>query len=328
MEINTTELVDSIGELHLEGNVIPHSWYQSEYFQKTTEKSGSKPYLLAMLIMADILYWYRPTYVQDETTGKIVVIKKKFKSDKLQRSYEQIAEKFGIDKQSAQRACYFLRDKNLIEIEYRTLNINGQKIANVVFLNPVIETVKQSLMIPVIKIDETPHQNRGDGVIKIDDTNTKITYTDYNIEKNNNISACASEESTPDEFHERLRFFPFLERQKLPAARLNELADLFAYIAQKQKRSTLIKEQEWLDLCFSLDKEGMSVEGIKCLYRYCEQICKIQTITPKVMNWKLTEYKEFVEKQQRKQNQPKPVHTVFDPNNIVLTASRIPEGYL
>lgn len=127
----------------------------------------------------------------------------------------------------------------------------------------------------------------------------------------------------PDEPSEKLRFFPFLERTPLPIETLNELADLFSFIASKEGRNTLYSEQEWIELCRKLFDEGMSVEGIKCLYRYCDEILKMNPITAKVMNWKFTAYKKFVEGQQK----PKPKTEPFNPLCFKIESNPLPEGY-
>jgi len=95
---------------------------------------------------------------------------------------------------------------------------------------------------------------------------------------------------------ERLRFFPFLEKTNLPVKTLNELTELFSDIASQQNRRTLIKENEWVEQCKKFFDEVMSVQGIGSLYRYCKDVCKKEVVTPKVLDWKLTEYKAFLEK--------------------------------
>lgn len=97
--------------------------------------------------------------------------------------------------------------------------------------------------------------------------------------------------SEPDE---RLRFYPFLERSGLPIETMNDLVCLFADIAQDQDRRTLIRDNEWVDMCRKLFDEGMTVYGIRGLYRYCKEIEKKNVITPKVMDWKLSDYKKFL----------------------------------
>ena len=87
---NTT--VDLVGQMHLEGNVIPHMWFEN------FRLSSGKPDLNAIIILAEIVYWYRPSYEKDEATGRLINIKKKFKSDLLQLSYDRFAEQFSFSK--------------------------------------------------------------------------------------------------------------------------------------------------------------------------------------------------------------------------------------
>lgn len=51
-------VVDKLREINLDGNVIPHSWYGQ--LRKKTKKGVEKPYLNAIVILAEITYWYRP----------------------------------------------------------------------------------------------------------------------------------------------------------------------------------------------------------------------------------------------------------------------------
>ena len=55
-EIYTTgnEIVDANATLNFTGNIIPQAWY------KTIIKDSGKPHLTAIVILADIVYWYRP----------------------------------------------------------------------------------------------------------------------------------------------------------------------------------------------------------------------------------------------------------------------------
>ena len=57
--------VDSMGKINISGNVIPQMWY------RTVIKDNGKPHLLAVTVLADIVYWYRPSEVRDEGTGQV-----------------------------------------------------------------------------------------------------------------------------------------------------------------------------------------------------------------------------------------------------------------
>ena len=77
------------------GNFIPNAWYKSIHFE------NGKPYLIACNILAEIVYWYKPQVFYDEQTGQISSIKKKFKGELLQKSYNDLAENYGISKGQA-----------------------------------------------------------------------------------------------------------------------------------------------------------------------------------------------------------------------------------
>ena len=74
---------DLLQEIAFSGNVIPQVWYR--VFVKSDLKHP-KPHLLAINILADIVYWYRPREIRDEGTGQVIGFQKKFRDDKLQRS--------------------------------------------------------------------------------------------------------------------------------------------------------------------------------------------------------------------------------------------------
>ena len=56
-------IVDTMGTINISGNIIPAIWY------RTITKENGKPYLLAIVILADIVYWYRPSWVEKEIFG-------------------------------------------------------------------------------------------------------------------------------------------------------------------------------------------------------------------------------------------------------------------
>lgn len=89
-KLTGNEAVDAMAAMAVTGNVIPATWY------KTITTPSGKADLVAINILSDVLYWYRPREVRDEYTGDIVAYQKRFAADYLQRSYEQLSEHFGI----------------------------------------------------------------------------------------------------------------------------------------------------------------------------------------------------------------------------------------
>ncbi len=123
------KIVDSIGTINFAGNIIPQQWY------KTVLRNNGKPYLLAITILSDIVYWYRPTEVRDEASGRVIGWKKRFKEDLLQRSYDQFANLYGETKRSVTDAVICLEKLGVVNRVFRTIEtFGGMKLSNVLFL--------------------------------------------------------------------------------------------------------------------------------------------------------------------------------------------------
>ena len=91
------QIVDAVGQLKYAGNLIPNSWYG-----KITLQSG-KSDLVAIVILAEIVYWYRPTEIKENATG-MIVWKKKFRKDYLQKSIRELADKFSLSYEQVKNA--------------------------------------------------------------------------------------------------------------------------------------------------------------------------------------------------------------------------------
>ena len=130
-------IVDENAKLNISGNVIPQMWY------RTIVRESGKPNLTAIIILADIVYWYKPTELRDESSGQVVAVKKKFKADLLQRSYQQISEQFGISKKEATNAIIFLEKLGVVKRVFRTVNINGLVVNNVLYLELIVQKLRQ-----------------------------------------------------------------------------------------------------------------------------------------------------------------------------------------
>lgn len=153
------EIVDMVGRISITGNIIPQIWY------KTITHPSGKPYLEAIVILSDIVYWYRPTEVRDERTGEVIAYRKRFKADLLQRSYADLAQQFGISKREATNAVVALEKIGVVRRHLRTIDVNGTKMANVLFL----ELVPKALLAltcgevtPITFKSDTSHVQKGD----------------------------------------------------------------------------------------------------------------------------------------------------------------------
>jgi len=110
MKIQSTgsPAVDAMCKLSITGNVIPDLWYSNILHD------NGKPDLLAITLLSDITYWYRPEEIRDEHSGIIIGWRKKFKGDLLQKSYAEYSEKFGESKRSIKAALDHLEKLGII----------------------------------------------------------------------------------------------------------------------------------------------------------------------------------------------------------------------
>lgn len=113
----------------VEGNVIDHSWY---HIVKKKSIKNCRTDTNALLILSDIVYWHKPSHKIDEETG-VHSIHKKFKSDLLQKSYSELENQFGFTKEQSRSAIETLEELGIIEREFRTVNVNGTPVANIMF---------------------------------------------------------------------------------------------------------------------------------------------------------------------------------------------------
>ncbi|MBK8536665.1 MAG: MarR family transcriptional regulator [Candidatus Competibacteraceae bacterium] len=118
-----------IGQMHFEGNIIPHPWYQ-----RITLESG-KPDLSAIILLAEIIYWYRPYQTLDKH-GK-PLLRKHFDGDMFQCTAAYFETKFGLTKDQARKALKRLEDAGYIRREYRSIVQQGILRNNIMFIEPV-----------------------------------------------------------------------------------------------------------------------------------------------------------------------------------------------
>lgn len=180
IDVRTSQAVMETATLEITGNIVPPQWMDH------LRTPSNKPNLVAAVVLSEVIYWNKPVY--DREKGKWL---KKFVADKWQMNYSQVADHWGFSKVQVRRAVYYLRDQELINVEYRTVTLpNGDKITNVPFVEPVIQNIRAITM--RIKPDQNctgldenaePDQNctgsTSKSLIKIDQyteiTNTEIT---------------------------------------------------------------------------------------------------------------------------------------------------------
>ena len=113
------KIVDQMAKINFSGNVIPEIWYQ------TIVNENGKVNLLAINILADVVYWYRPTEIRDEKTGNVSYSKKFHDDELLQRSYEQLCQKFNVSNKQAREALIVLEQLGVVKRVFRTIMTVG-----------------------------------------------------------------------------------------------------------------------------------------------------------------------------------------------------------
>ncbi len=140
-------VVDAMGSLNITGNVIPTIWY------KTVLKENGKPYLLAIAILADIVYWYRPIEMRNQATGQILGWKKKFSGDILRQSCQYYADLFGESKKTVKVAIDRLEELCVVRREFRTVSCGEGLISNNVMYLELIPGQLYQLTYPEMESD-------------------------------------------------------------------------------------------------------------------------------------------------------------------------------
>lgn len=140
MSITGSVECDQLMTFQITGDIIPRSWYKT-----ITKKnsSGEKPHLLAISILGEIVYWYRPTEIRDEHTGEITGYKKKFASDLLQKTYDELAKTYGCSKDTITEAIVFLEKLGVIKREFRTITIGNIVCNNVLYIRLIVTRLKE-----------------------------------------------------------------------------------------------------------------------------------------------------------------------------------------
>jgi hypothetical protein len=122
-----SELVQ-LEEHYHQVDVIPQTWYQS------LVDSKKRPKLNAILLLAEIVYWYRLVPVYDIHTKQLISYEKKFKLDVLQKSYKDFQDKFGLTKVQSRKALDFLVEKGLVSRTFRDIKEGSVPLSNVMYL--------------------------------------------------------------------------------------------------------------------------------------------------------------------------------------------------
>lgn len=186
MKRNTTPQTEAISRIDTSGNMIPVNWYKT--IQKQESKSGKiarKPHLLAINILADIVYWHKNTVIRDEITAEIIEVRKRFAADLLQRSYASIVNMFGCSDKDAREAVAFLESLGLITRVFRNIETKDGILPNRLFIDvhaSLIE-VATTTNTPIPQLKKIYPPNGGDIPTKEETCIDEIEEYTYNTTK-------------------------------------------------------------------------------------------------------------------------------------------------
>ena len=121
-------VVDAVGKMNFAGNVIPENWF------KTVVSASGKVHLLAIFILSEIVYWYKPTEVRDERTGDVRWRKKFEAEDCLQKSYTALERKFNASHKQIRDALITLERLGVVKRDFRDIETKLGKCPNVLYL--------------------------------------------------------------------------------------------------------------------------------------------------------------------------------------------------
>ena len=137
INIELPSAVQQMASLSISGNVVPMQWF------KTLTFDNGKPDTNSILILSDIVYWYRPTEIRDERTGAVIGLKKKFSEDLLRKSYADLEIQFGLSSRQLRECLCRLEKKGLIKRVFRTIHSSVGRQNNVMYLQLFPEKVQE-----------------------------------------------------------------------------------------------------------------------------------------------------------------------------------------
>ena len=240
------DIVDRISEINMTGNIIPHNWYKNILFE------SRKPDLIAIVILADVVYWYRPTEFRDEHTGDVIGRRKKFQADKLQRNYEQIAEAFGVSKRQAKRAVANLEKIGVIKKEFRNIRKNGVTSNNVLYLELIPDRLREL----TYEVDEeltirhsnvTPMTLESDRIVHsnvVGASSKRQTNTENTTKTTNEDFSIISYQAEMKFFKEQISYDAIRLDRPTDIARLDEIVKIAVDVLTSSAKTIRVNKEE------------------------------------------------------------------------------------
>ena len=276
-----TDEVKAIGSLNIEGNITPVEWFSH------IRLPNNKPDLISIILLSDIVYWYRPTTIRDELSGKIIGYKKKFKSDLLQKGYKDLETFFGLSKDQIKKSLQRLEQLNLIKRIFRNIKCNGSSLANVMFIQifPInIINITERTLDMGINTQTSEHSYPGVRVnIPTPPGINTHTYTDTtpNISTNNSLSLVHSLKTNSEQQPQPESLMKTKRNE-----RENEMLKIWNEVVEEKNETTIkltTKREQLLDLRL---KEFFN-NDISVWEAFCKKIASSKFLMGEVTNFKV-----------------------------------------
>ena len=188
----TTPIIDAISKIHITGNITPRQWYKRITIKM--RNGNTKPDLYAINLLSEILYWYRPMEVRDESTGEFIGYKRRFDGEYLQRSYASIGNMFGVSKDTAKDTVDRMKAMGLVGTIVKDIqDRHGNMMFNALHIYPIPEAIAELASSDCddcsFEVLARPSPVRGGGQVshrgggQVSYTNTESTVTETTKEK-------------------------------------------------------------------------------------------------------------------------------------------------
>jgi hypothetical protein len=142
----------AISQIHFEGDIIPQEWF------KHIKTSSGETDAIGILILADLISWYRPIRAQNENTGEPLPPRQKFEEDMFRATETYYQNKFGFNKDQIEQALTRLEKTGYIRQEISDFKTKVS-ITQIRYIEPIPSKILEITYPNNIGIDKFSFQN-------------------------------------------------------------------------------------------------------------------------------------------------------------------------
>ncbi|MDF5729092.1 MAG: hypothetical protein PUP92_13955 [Rhizonema sp. PD38] len=135
-------IVDAIASISFAGNITPPSWFHHIVYT-TAKSSVTKCDMLAVQILSDLVFWYRPYEKRHELTGESLGWRKKFAEEHLRRSPDALSKIFNTSVKCVRESIKVLVNLGLITVILKPVKTVFGVFPNVMHITLIPERIAQ-----------------------------------------------------------------------------------------------------------------------------------------------------------------------------------------